>query len=486
MWQLEEVVRAVTGTPLHVARDRFKGISTDSRTIQEGELFVPLKGERFDGHGFIGEAFAHGAGGSLCDKGKQKGLGKAAGTVILVEDTNEALLDLARDSRARIDAAFIALTGSNGKTTTKELLSRMMETTFPVAYNERNYNNRIGVSQTLLKIDFPASGSSPGQYEISGRESARGGGSGSFAAGGGDASPNNWVIMELGTNNKGEIAELAALVKPDMSLITNINPSHLQGLGDIDGVFQEKTDLFRATKEGGLLFINKDDPRLSSYRPDRSRPLHRFSLVGKADSTLHIRTDKGLGGFEIDLMLGGKEVAARTSLLGIHNLYNILAAAAVAHEAGVAVEDIAGVIEGFQPYTGRFRSVASTKGFIVIDDTYNANPSSMEKAITTVLGLPCKGKKIAILGDMKELGEQTAYYHRELGRLLYKANIGLILLLGDQIRVVQDEVRNGHALFFQESSALLDYVLGVAERDDIILVKGSRALKMDSIVEGLL
>jgi UDP-N-acetylmuramoyl-tripeptide--D-alanyl-D-alanine ligase len=463
MWQLEEVMRAVAGTPFHVSRDHFTGISTDSRTIQEGELFVPLKGPHFDGHGFIGEALSRGAGGSLCDKGREEGLSKVPGTIILVEDANQALLDLAGDKRARIDAAFIALTGSNGKTTTKELLALMMETTFPVAYNERNYNNRIGVSQTLLGIDLPVS-RGEGEKEVS----------------------RAFVIMELGTNNKGEIAELAALVKPDMSLITNVNPSHLQGLGDIEGVFREKTDLFRATKEGGLLFINKDDPRLSSFRSDRSHPIHRFSILGKADSTLHIRTDKGLLGFDIDLNLGGETVTAATSLLGIHNLYNILAAAAVAHEAGVSAERIAQAIERFQPYTGRFRSVTSTKGYTIIDDTYNANPASMEKAITTLLGLPCKGKKIAILGDMKELGEQTAYYHRELGRLLYKADIGLILLLGEQIREVQDEVRNGHALFFQERSALLDYVSGVARKDDIILVKGSRALKMDSIVEGLL
>jgi UDP-N-acetylmuramoyl-tripeptide--D-alanyl-D-alanine ligase len=452
MWQLEEVIRAVTGTALHIAGELFTGVSTDSRTVQKGELFVPLKGPRFDGHTFIGDAFARGAAGSLCDKGREKGFSKAAGSIILVEDANQALLDLARDKRARIDATFIALTGSNGKTTTKELLTRMMETTFPVAYNERNYNNRIGVSQTLLGIQ-----SSP-----------------------------TFVILELGTNNKGEIAELASLVKPDMSLITNVNPSHLQGLGDIEGVFREKTDLFRATREGGLLFVNKDDLHLSSYKPDRPRPIHRFSILTKADSTLHIRTDKGLAGFEIDLKLGDETVTTSTSLLGAHNLYNILAAAAVAHTAGVTATNIGRAIELFQPYAGRFRSIASARGYVVIDDTYNANPASMEKAVAALLRLPCKGKKIAILGDMKELGEQTAYYHRELGRLLFRADITLILLLGDQIRVVQDEVKNGHALHFRDSSALLNHALQVAEKDDIILVKGSRALKMDGIVEGLL
>lgn len=452
MWQLEEVIRAVQGAALHVTHNSFAGVSTDSRTIEKGQLFVPLKGPHFDGHDFIKDAFANGAAGSLCDKGREKGFSGEAGTVILVEDANEALLDLARYKRARMDAAFIALTGSNGKTTTKELLARMMETTFAVACNERNYNNRIGVSQTLLDIE----------------------GSPAF------------TIMELGTNNRGEIAELASLVKPDMSLITNVNPSHLQGLGDLEGVFREKTELFKATKEGGALFINNDDALLSSYKPESGRPIRRFSIAGKADFRLHIVNDKGLAGFEIELTLEDATVKTNTSLLGTHNLYNILAAAAVAYHTGVAAENIGAAIAHFQPYTGRFRSVTSARGFTVIDDTYNANPASMEKAIVTLLGLPCKGKKIAILGDMKELGEQTAYYHRELGRLLFKADIALILLLGDQIRVVQDEVKNGHALFFQQSSALLAHALEVAEKDDIILVKGSRALKMDGIAEGLL
>lgn len=452
MWQLEEVTRAVNGMVHHAADSLFAGISTDSRTIQKGELFVPLKGPRFDGHAFIGDAFSRGAAGSLCDKGREGELKGAAGTVILVEDTNEALLDLARDKRARVRATLVALTGSNGKTTTKELLARMMETTFPVAYNQRNYNNRIGVSQTLLGID----------------------------------SDPAFLIMELGTNHKGEIAELAALVKPDISLITNVNPSHLQGLGDLEGVFQEKTDLFRATKEGGTLFINKDDPLLACYKPETKRHGHRFSMLTKADSTLDVLNDKGLLGFDISLKLGKETVTTSTPLLGRHNLSNILAAAAIAHQSGVGADKISGAIEGFQPYAGRFRSVRSVRGYTVIDDTYNANPASMEKAVATLVSLPCKGKKIAILGDMKELGEQTAYYHRELGRLLAKTDIPLILLLGDQIRVVQDEMKNSRAFFFQESSALLSHALETAEKDDIILVKGSRALKMDDIVEGLL
>lgn len=486
MWQLEGVIRAVQGTALNVGHSQFTGISTDSRTIEKGDLFVPLKGPRFDGHAFIVEAFRRGAAGSLCDKGREKESGMTGGTVILVEDSNRALLDLARDKRAGISATFIALTGSNGKTTTKELLVRMMETAFPVAYNERNYNNRIGVSQTLLGIDFTSVCPNSRQHEFSGPYLARGNGSSGLADGRGDAIPSNWVIMELGTNNKGEIAELASIVKPDMSLITNINPSHLQGLGDLDGVFREKTDLFKATKDGGMLFINNDDPLLSSYKPEPGRPVHRFSMFGKGDSGLRVISDKGLAGFDIELRFGNETVRAATPLLGPHNLSNILAASAVARQAGVAAEAICTAIEGFQSYNGRFKSLTSRRGYTVIDDTYNANPASMEKAIVTLLGLPCKGKKIAVLGDMKELGEQTAHYHRELGRLLSKAGLALILLLGDQIRVVQDEVRNGHALFFPQSSSLISHVLEVAEKDDIILVKGSRALKMDGIVEGLL
>jgi UDP-N-acetylmuramoyl-tripeptide--D-alanyl-D-alanine ligase len=215
MWRLDDVLKAVHGTPLRIERKEFTAISTDSRTIKEGELFIPLVGPNFDGHGFVGEAYAKSGGGSLCQKNREATCERAGGTMILVEDTTKALLDLARDKRRQLKKPFIAITGSNGKTTTKEMLVHIMDGFAAVAYNEKNYNNHIGVSKTILSIT--------GQPA--------------------------YTILELGSNHPGEIAVLAELVEPGMSIITNINASHLEGLGDLDGVFREKISLFEGTKK---------------------------------------------------------------------------------------------------------------------------------------------------------------------------------------------------------------------------------------------
>jgi len=452
MWLLEDVTSTVRGTPLRVERQVFTGVSTDSRNIRDGQLFIPLVGPNFDGHAFIDQAYIKSGGGSLCQKGKEGACGKAGGTIILVEDTTQALLDLARFRRLQLPAFFIAITGSNGKTTTKELLVRIMTGYAQTAYNERNYNNQIGVSQALLAIE----------------------------------NQPQYCVLELGTNHPGEIALLAGLVAPDLSVITNVNASHLEGLGDVAGVLREKTSLFEGTKPDGVIFINLDDAAL---RPIAERPARRaltFGITNSADYTLSIDKERGLAGFDIRLSLRGESVATTTRLLGMHNLYNILTAAAIASHIGVPPRDIAERVASFEPYPGRFHAITSKKGYTVIDDAYNANPASMEWAITTLDKIPCNGKKIAILGDMKELGDKQEAYHRELGTLLKKSNLSAIIFVGDEMRAAFKAINNGRARIFPDIASLVEHVSGIAGRDDIILVKGSRAMHMDKIVEGLI
>ena len=415
MWPVETIIQGVNGVAHRVEKTAFSAISTDSRTIAPGEFFIPLKGPNFDGHLFIDAAYGRSGGGSLCDKTRQEVYAVAKGTIILVDDTNEALLDLASHRRGQIPASFVAITGSNGKTTTKELLVHLVRGIVPVASSERNYNNQVGVAKTMLAIE---------------------------------GSPN-YCIFELGTNHKGEIRTLARMVRPHMSLITNIAPSHLAGLTDLEGVLAEKLDLFEGTLPGGAIFINADDPALAPYKREDCN-LYTFGMKGHADFMLQVVQDSGLEGFEIDLDLRGEKVRAKTRLLGRHNLSNVLAAATLAFCMGVKGAALAEGLTSFEPYKGRFRPVSSGRGYTIIDDTYNANPASMEWAVRTLSSLPCRGKRIAILGDMRELGARSDEYHRGLGRLIRASNLSLVLVVGEEMKAAATEAGNGRVHLFDD------------------------------------
>jgi UDP-N-acetylmuramoyl-tripeptide--D-alanyl-D-alanine ligase len=452
MWAADSIVKGVRGTGYRIEKAQFSAISTDSRTIGPDEFFIPLKGPHFDGHDFIGAAYGRSGGGSLCDRSRVDILEASPGTLILVDDTNQALLDLARFGRRHTSGTFIAITGSNGKTTTKELLVHIAGGVVNLVSNEKNYNNQVGAAKTILAIE---------------------------------GSPE-FVVLELGTNHPGEIAVLARMVEPHISLITNVNPSHLEGLADLEGVKREKLSLFDATLRGGTVIINADDPALSSYKPKADRKALTFGIRERADFMLKIIQDKGLEGFDIALVFPEGEIVTSTRLAGRHNLYDVLAASVLAHEMGVAGDLLSERVASFGAYNGRFKPIKSAKGFVVVDDAYNANPTSMRWAITTVSGLPSKGRKIAVLGEMRELGERSETYHRELGCYLRDGNMSLILLLGEGMKVVPEIIGNGRAKYFESRDRLIDFLLAQLRQDDIVLVKGSRALGMDKIVEALI
>jgi len=451
MWRLEDVVKAVGGTVLKKEKEVFTGISTDSRTIQSGELFIPILGKSFDGHAFIAGALTRSRGGTLCRNDHPVPLADAQGTVILVEDTNQALLDLARFKRDSLSGRFISITGSNGKTTTREILAAMMKKRYSVHYNEKNLNNLIGVPMSILAItDDP-----------------------------------DICILELGTNMPGEIHKLAVTTNPDASLITNVNPSHLEGLMSLDGILEEKLDLFRYTKETGKIFVNADDPGIAGRYRDQGRDAVTFAIDNDADFHLTIDEDLGWEGVAISITSSSGTIKAQTALLGRHNLYNILAAAAIASTIGVDTALIAQAIAGFRSYDKRFQTVKTSRGYILVDDTYNANPSSMKWALQTLAGLPAAGKKVAVLGGMKELGDDSARYHRELGAYLKGAGIELIVLFGEEMKETFAELGDTRAAHFEEKESLIGYLNSHLDSGDTILVKGSRAFKMEEIVEAL-
>jgi UDP-N-acetylmuramoyl-tripeptide--D-alanyl-D-alanine ligase len=451
MWRLEDIVKAVGGTVLKKGKETFTGISTDSRTIGSGELFIPIVGKSFDGHAFIAEALKRSGGGALCRSDSPVLLADAEGTIILVEDTNQALLDLARYRRDILSGTFISITGSNGKTTTKEILAAMMKKRYSVHFNEKNLNNLIGVPMSILSI----------------------------------ADDPDICILELGTNTPGEIMKLAVATDPDASLITNVNPSHLEGLASLEGILEEKLDLFRYTKEGGQIFANVDDTGIAGNWRGAGRAAVTFGIDNEAHFRLAVGKDLGWEGSEISISSPAGTIEARTSLLGRHNLYNILAAAAIASTLGVGGALIAEAIGEFTSYDKRFQPVKSSKGYVIIDDTYNANPASMEWAVRTLAGLPAAGKNVAVLGGMKELGDESARYHRELGVYLREAGIGLVVLFGEETKDTFEELGGTGAAHFDSKEELIGYVVSRIDAGDTILVKGSRAFRMEEIVEAL-
>lgn len=452
MWRLEDIITAAKGTVLKKNKDVFTAISTDSRTIGDGELFIPIVGKSFDGHSFIEQALKVSRGGTLCRNDYPVSLADAPGTVILVEDTNQALLDIARFKRETLSATFISITGSNGKTTTKEILAAMLKGTFHVHYNEKNLNNLIGVPSSILTIT--------GEPDV--------------------------CILELGTNMPGEIKKLAVTTDPDISLITNVNPSHLEGLGSLDGILEEKLDLFRYTRVHGKILVNIDDPGIAARYRQTGHAATTFGIENDAYYRLRVIRDLGWEGSVISIISPAGTIEARTSLLGRHNFYNLLAAATTASVMGVDHHLIAGAIEEFSSYDKRLQPVKSSRGFVMVDDTYNANPSSMEWAIRTLNDLPSNGKKAVVLGGMKELGKDSASYHREMGIFLKNMNgIALIALFGEETAETFLELGNDRAVHFDDKEQLIDYIRSHLDPADTVLIKGSRAFKMEEIVEAL-
>jgi UDP-N-acetylmuramoyl-tripeptide--D-alanyl-D-alanine ligase len=292
-------------------------------------------------------------------------------------------------------------------------------------------------------------------------------------------------ILELGTNARGEIGRLARAVDPDLSLITNIRPSHLEGLGDMAGVLEEKLDLFRFTGEGGKIFVNADDPLLLPGAASLEREAYTFSLRGEADFRLSVVENRGWDGYDIEMILREDTVRASTGLLGEHNLYNILAASAIAWTAGVDTGHIAAALRDFVPYAMRFSPRMAAGGYLVVDDTYNANPASMASALEAFQALPCRGRRMAVLADMQELGEEARRYHRELGRFLKGGSLWKVFLLGDLVGETLAELGGERGLRFDNKADMVAELRSVIGEGDAVLVKGSRLSRLEEVVEAL-
>ncbi len=420
---------------------RLQGVSTDTRTLQAGQLFVALHGPNFDGHDYLAEAKARGAAACMVEKPV------ANCPSIIVGDTRLALGRLARAWRQRFTLPLVAVTGSNGKTTVKEMLATILGQQGQTLATRGNLNNDIGLPLTLFDLD-----------------------AGYTAA-----------VVEMGANHAGEIAYLTRLAEPGVAVITNAAPAHLEGFGSLEGVARAKGEIFQGLSETGTAIINADDPFAPLWREfAQSRKTLSFGLLQPADVTA--RWQAGERGSQLQVTTPEGELECTLALLGEHNVMNALAAIAAALAVGLPMTAIKAGLEEMQPVPGRLQLKPGLKGCRIIDDTYNANPASLTAAIQVLAGFA--GKRILVLGDMGELGENAIPLHAEAGRVAKAAGIEGLYAVGSMAKAAVESFGAGAEWFADQPTASATLQSELAS-DVTVLLKGSRLSHMEQVVNAL-
>ena len=424
-------------------------VSTDSRSLCAGDLFLALRGEYFDGHDFLSQAVFDGAMGLVVSRVDISLKKLDVSLVIRVPDTLQAYGDLAKAHREKFDGPVIAVTGSNGKTTTKEMINSVLSVKFRVFKSEKNYNNLIGLPKSLLELPVQKS-------EI--------------------------AVFELGTNRPGEIARLTDIVRPTVGLITNIGFSHIKFLKDLDGVAKEKCSLLQNVS---VAILNNNDTKLANIQTDLTTNRVNFGTDGDVVAqNIHLNCD-GLASFQLVINQLGRSIPIHLPCIGYHNVFNALAAAAVGYWAGLTLEQIKTGLETFRTVQMRLQSI-NINGFRIINDAYNANPDSVQSALELFSDLHANGEKIAVLGDMLELGEQSNRLHLQIGENI-PTNLDLLITVGKLSRQIAKgaEKRISHIISCDSAEDVVPIIDRHLSDGDIILIKGSRRLKLEQIVEEL-
>jgi UDP-N-acetylmuramoyl-tripeptide--D-alanyl-D-alanine ligase len=435
-------------------RMEIKGVSIDSRTVREGELFVAIRGDRFDGHDFVPDAIRKGAWGAIVERPVLEArfpVMSGLRNVIPVEDSLLSLQEMSLMHRKKFTLPVIGVTGSNGKTTTKEMLAAILRQLGPVLKNEGNLNNHIGVPLTLFKLD----------------------------------AHHRAAIIEMGMSGLGEIELLTRLAMPTVGVITNIGPAHLQFLGSTDGVAQAKGELLMGMRSDSTAVLNADDRYFNALRAKCTGRVLSFGMAGPADvRAAELEQQQELTDFR--LQAGGRSVTVRLRAVGRHNVANALAAAAAATALEVPLETVKFGLEEFRPVAMR-SELRALQGRTFIADCYNANPASMLAALESLAVLG-GSRSAAVLGDMLELGDAAEAAHREVGAAAARLGIGLLIATGPLARhVVAGAVAAGMAgdrVLEAGSTAQAAKLLRERTRPgDTVLVKGSRGMKMETVLE---
>src|SRR5437763_7456377 len=423
-------------------------ISTDSRTIKLGELFVALRGENFDGHNFVESVAKTGGAGAIVDL-NWKGEIPANFAIIRVEDTLRAHQNLAANYRKSLTLKVLAITGSNGKTSTKDFAAAVLAHRFRVTKTQGNFNNHVGLPRTMLEA----------------------------------TSRDEVAVWEIGMNHPGEVAMLAKLAAPDAAIITNIGVAHIEFMGSREAIAAEKGTLAKAVAPDGTVILNADDP-FSKKIAVGTRA--KVVFAGTTEGTVRAsEITQSAAGTDFTILEGAHRCRAQLPVPGLHMVQNALLAVAAGRMFGLSLEDCAAGLAA-APLTKARLQIKRIRGVQVIDDSYNANPESMKAALHTLVELDADGKRIAVLGEMRELGEESARGHREVGETAAELGVDQLIAIGDMAAVIAEAARNAglqNTSIARSTNEAAELLGERAASGDLALINGSRAARTERVIE---
>ena len=423
-------------------------VRTDSRTLKRGELFVALRGENFDGHNFV-EAVAKASAAGAIVESNWKGELPDTFALIRAEDTLQAYQELAANYRRSLSLKVVAITGSNGKTSTKDFAAAVLARRFRVTKTEGNFNNHVGLPRTILEATS--------RHEV--------------------------AVWEIGMNHPGEVAALARLAMPDVSIVTNIGVAHIEFMGSLEAIAAEKGALAEAVGAQGTVILNADDPFTNSIS---ARTRSKVLLAGTTAGTIRAsEISQSESGTDFTILEGAHRCRAQLPVPGLHMVQNALLAVAAGRVFGLSLEDCAaGLVAA--PLTKARLQIKEIQGVHFLDDSYNANPDSMKAALHTLVELDADGKRIAVLGEMRELGSESEHGHREVGETAAALKVDHLITIGNVAATIAQAAERaglGKSTAVQSTSEAAELLSEIAAPGDLVLIKGSRAARTEEVIE---
>ncbi len=435
----------------------FRGVSINSRTIEKEELFVCIQGEKFDGHNFLGDAINKGAAGVILSNpsylSEDMISEESSPFVIQSENTLRALQDLASYQRTQFPFQVVAVTGTNGKSTTKEMIASIIATKYKTLKTQGNLNNHIGLPLTLL--------ARKPEHEVG--------------------------VLEMGMSAAGEIKRLAEIARPDIGVITNISAGHLEQLKTVKDVQAAKGELFDSLNEEGTAIVNADDPLVLELSKSLRAKKITYGIERSADVQASNIQNKGSRGFTFTAKIFNQTISVNLSQIGYCNIYNALAALAAGHSLGISGKDMNRGLENYQQIPQRNEQI-HYEGVTLINDAYNANPQSMRAALKTLSEFNTRGKRFLIIGDMLELGPLSESAHHELGQEVTLSNVDHLVTVGPLASLAAESAKKNsrHPLQigqFNTHAEAVSYLLRNVKKGDCLLIKGSRGAKMENVIQ---
>ena len=453
---LEEISNAVTGTLQGAGNVKVRGYSIDSRTLNAGELFFAIKGPRFDGHKFVEQAFQKGAAAAVIEGNLEPAAGTAKRNTIRVKSTTEALQRLATDVRRRWGMTIVGVTGSAGKTTTKEMIATVLGKKYTVLRSVGNLNNEFGLPLCLLRAE---------RYQ-------------------------NIGVLEMGMSAKGEIRKLASIAEPNEGVVTNVNPVHLEFFKSVDEIAEAKAELIEGLHDPKVAYLNNDDSRVRAMSRNFSGKVVTYGVKSAAAFRVQQLQDLGLEGTAFSVHHARRDVNFVLPLLGQHNVANAVAAIAVGVVHEVDWEQLREAISDMKPERMRGQVIKFREGFAAIDDSYNSNPRALSEMIRFFGKLHGYQRKILVAGEMLELGPEGAELHRNCGREAARAGLELVLAVQGQAReILEGALEAGmdrsRLKFVRDAVQAGDLLARTLKKGDVVLIKGSRGVKLEQTLNTL-